>query len=110
MSDFSGISNFMLPSQPLASQIRDPKGSKNKSATLDQACRDFESVFINYMLQQMRRTVPRDGLFNGGQAEQIYTSMLDNETAKSISRQGGLGLADLLREQLSSQEPIKKNE
>ena len=108
MSDFLGVSNLMAPSQPLMSQTRASKGAANQETALDQACRDFESVFINYMLQQMRRTIPQDGLFNGGQAEQIYTSMLDSETARSISNQRGLGLADLLRHQLSAQEPLKK--
>ena len=110
MSDVLGISTLIAPSQPLISQTREPNGAENPETALDQACRDFESVFINYMLQQMRRTIPQDGLFNGGQAEQIYTSMLDNETAKSISNQRGLGLAALLRHQLSAQEPTKKNE
>lgn len=109
MSDLLGIANLMTPSPPLASRTGSPQGVENQDAALDRACRDFESVFINYMLQQMRRTVPKDGLFNGGQAEEIYTSMLDNETAKSISRNSGLGLADMLRQQLSSQAP-EKNE
>jgi len=109
MSELTGIANLMTPSPPLAPRTSSPKMAANRDAALDQACRDFESVFINYTLQQMRRTVPKEGLFNGGQAEEIYTSMLDNETAKSISRHGGLGLADLLRQQLSSPEP-EKNE
>jgi flagellar protein FlgJ len=64
------------------------------------ACEDFESIFVDFMLQQMRRTVPQNDLFGGGRAEQIYTSMMDSELAKSISRQRGLGLADQMYRQL----------
>jgi flagellar protein FlgJ len=67
---------------------------------LKQACEDFESIFVDFMLQQMRQTVPPNDLFGGGHAEQLYTSMMDSELAKSISRQRGLGLADQMYRQL----------
>ena len=69
--------------------------------TLDKACRDFEALFLGYMMKEMRKTVPEDGLFSGGRAEEMYTSMLDNETAKSITKHNGLGLAPMLYRQLT---------
>ncbi len=74
--------------------------SGKESERLKQACEDFESIFVDFMLQQMRRTVPENALFGGGHAEQIYTSMMDSELAKSISHQRGLGLADQMYRQL----------
>jgi len=76
-----------------------PAGGKD-SERLKQACEDFESIFVDFMLQQMRRTVPENALFGGGHAEQIYTSMMDSELSKSISHQRGLGLADQMYRQL----------
>jgi flagellar protein FlgJ len=73
-----------------------------RQETLDKACRDFESLFVNYMLQQMRQTVPQDGLFSGGQAEKLYTSMMDQEVAKEISNQRGIGLAPMMYRQMIS--------
>jgi flagellar protein FlgJ len=67
---------------------------------LKNACRDFESLFVNYMLKQMRQTVPQDGLFGAGHAEKMYTSMMDSEVAKEISRQRGLGLAPMMYHQM----------
>lgn len=72
----------------------------HRAEKLEQACKDFESIFVDFMLQQMRQTVPQNELFGGGQAEQLYTSMLDSELAKSISNQRGLGLASELYRQL----------
>ena len=69
---------------------------------LQKACRDFESLFVNYMLQQMRQTVPQNSMFGGGQPEKIYTSMMDQEVAKEISRQRGMGLAPILYHQMVS--------
>jgi len=68
---------------------------------LEKACRDFESLFVNYMMKQMRETIPKDGLFGNSQAEQIYNSMLDQEVAKTISKQRGMGLAALMYNQMS---------
>ena len=69
MYDVWGIANPGPPSQTLVSGTRNQKSAGTTDAELDRACRDFESVFIHYMLQQMRRTVPRDpddGLDGGG--------------------------------------------
>lgn len=70
------------------------------SERLKQACEDFESIFVDFMLKQMRQTVPQNDLFGGGSAEQLYTSMMDSELAKSISHQRGLGLADQMYRQM----------
>ena len=75
--------------------------STNKDR-LQAACSEFESLFVSYMMQQMRETVPQDGLLQKSQAEKIYTGMLDNEIAKSISTGRGLGLAKAMYEQLSA--------
>lgn len=73
-----------------------------KSEKMQKACQDFESLFLHYMMKEMRQTVPQDALFGGGQAESLYTSMLDAEVAKKISSQRGMGLAPILFQQLIS--------
>jgi flagellar protein FlgJ len=99
----------MPVSQP-TSKAGDRQGAEPQKP-LKSACRDFESLFVNYLLKQMRRTVPQDGLFGAGQAEQMYTSMMDSEVAKEISRQRGLGLAPVLYHQMMDamkETPTKK--
>jgi peptidoglycan hydrolase FlgJ len=77
-------------------------GAKPSKKELLKACRDFESLFVNYLMQQMRATVPENALFGDDQAEKIYTGMLDNEISKTISQQRGIGLASLLYAQMSA--------
>jgi Rod binding domain-containing protein len=67
---------------------------------LEKASQDFESLFVNYMLQQMRNTIPEQSLFGGGQAEKIYTSLLDTELSKTISQEHSIGLANLIYTQM----------
>ena len=59
------------------------------------------------MLKSMRETVGKDMLSGKGQTEDIYRSMLDQEYAKSIAEQGGLGLAKTIEKQLLDATPHK---
>jgi peptidoglycan hydrolase FlgJ len=92
---------FSLPENSTLRSIQ-KSSEKQKPEALRKVCQDFESIFISQMMQQMRQTVPKDGLFSGGQAEEIYTSMMDSEMAKTISQERGMGLADVLYRQLSA--------
>lgn len=67
---------------------------------LKEACQEFESVFLNMMLSTMRKTIPDGGLTEKSQATETFESMLDQEYSKSLSKSGGIGLADVLAKQL----------
>ena len=66
-----------------------------------QACQEFESVFISYMMTSMRKTVQRSEFMNGGFQEDVYLSMMDEEIARAVARGPGIGLADALYRQIS---------
>jgi Rod binding domain-containing protein len=59
-------------------------------------------------MKEMRNTIPENELFGGGPAEKIYTTMLDGEVAKHVSKQRGIGLADMLYSQMARNSFIKK--
>ena len=103
MADTFQVTDLMSRYQQQIDRTRN--APVNKAAVtdddLDKTCRDFEALFVGYMMKEMRKTIPDDGLFSGGRAEQMYTSMLDDETAKSISKHNGMGLAPMLYRQLT---------
>ncbi|HWQ30832.1 MAG TPA: rod-binding protein [Negativicutes bacterium] len=68
---------------------------------LKETCMDLEAVFINMMFSQMRSTVQKDELFGGGYAEDMYQDMLYEKYADEASKSGGIGIADMLYQQLS---------
>jgi flagellar protein FlgJ len=74
---------------------------------MKKACKDFESLFVSHLLKEMRNTVPQNDLFGGGPAEKIYTAMLDGEVAKHVSHQRGIGLAEMLYDQVVKNGPKK---
>lgn len=77
------------------------RSSVNSDLKLEEACSELESLFIYYLLKEMRATVPKSGFISGGRAEDLYTSMLDSQLANDLSKKGGIGLSSLLRDQLS---------
>ncbi len=72
-------------------------------AELKKACADFESVFVQKMLEGMRKTIPKSGLLDGGMQEEIYTSMFDEELSKLVANGKGMGLGDMLYQQMQKQ-------
>lgn len=77
----------------------DPK----KDRELRDACEGFEAMFLTLMYKEMRKTVPENKLFGQSHGEKIWHSMLDEAMMDDAAKSGGVGLADMLYEQLSPQ-------
>jgi Rod binding domain-containing protein len=65
-----------------------------KRAEVKEVANEFEALFFNLVLKSMRDTVQKGGLIDGGNAESIYKSMLDDEYAKMMAAQRTTGLGD----------------
>ncbi len=77
------------------------------AAKARKAAQDFESVFLSQYLGAMFEGISTDPPFGGGQGEAMFRSMMIDEYAKSISSQGGIGLADsVTKELLTLQEKV----
>ena len=77
----------------------EPRPDQDK-AKLRKACQDFEAVFIGQIWKQMRSSVPSEGMLHSKE-EQSYLSMFDQEMSIKMARSGGIGLSDLLYDNLS---------
>ena len=74
---------------------RAPEGTPDDPA-LKKACNEMEALFIQQLLGEMRKTVEKSGLIDGGRSEEIYTTLMDGELAKEMARSGAMGLASML--------------
>ena len=76
---------------------------------LRRTAEDFTSVALNELLKPIFDTADTsDGPFGGGAAEQAFKPMMVAEIAKNIARNGGLGLAEpVLQQMLRLQEARK---
>jgi len=68
---------------------------------LEKACRDFESIFLGYMLKEMRKSVQTSSLTEDSFGRRMYTSMFDEEVARFAASSGSLGIGDLVFESLT---------
>jgi flagellar protein FlgJ len=93
-----------IDSAQLLDQVMTPRTVKSHKGQnpekLKEAAQQFEAIFIQQMYKEMRKTIPDDGLIQRGNAEDIYAQLQDLEAAKITAQQGGIGLADLMMQQL----------
>jgi Rod binding domain-containing protein len=80
-------------------QIKTPTAGATKAAT-QKVAQQFEGVMISQMLNSMFEGVKTDGMFGGGEGEEMFRSMMIDEYGKQIAKQGGLGLADHVTREL----------
>ncbi|WP_319533463.1 rod-binding protein [uncultured Cohaesibacter sp.] len=65
----------------------------------------FESVFLSQMLSAMFEGVGDEDSFGGSYAEDTYRGLLTESYADTISKSGGIGIADsIMRELIGLQE------
>ncbi|MEP7242557.1 MAG: glucosaminidase domain-containing protein [Gammaproteobacteria bacterium] len=69
-------------------------------AALREAARQFESLFAKMMLKSMREASSGDPVF-GSDQQKFYQGMFDDQLAIDLTKGHGLGLADMLIQQLT---------
>lgn len=72
-----------------------------KLLRLKKLSREFESFFLKEVISAMRSSVPENGLLNGGNAEKIYRSMIDDQWAAQMAERGDTGIARSIYKSLS---------
>jgi flagellar protein FlgJ len=84
-------------------------GAPVNRAAIKKAATDFEAMFMSTMLESMTASMKPNKMFGGGQGEQMYHSMLNQEYGKAIAAHDTLGIADSVeREMLQIQERAGK--
>jgi len=76
---------------------------------LKKATEEFEAVFIQMLLKNMRSTITDGGLIEKSQGRSMFEGMYDEELAKSMALGRQMGIADMLYKQLSQFEEDKKS-
>lgn len=104
--------SFMAPTDATPEQLRrrmeveqvrknlTPGESEEKR--LKEATEGFESMFINQLWKQMRKSIPKEGYLHSKE-EDSYLSMFDQEFSKKMAQAGGIGLGQMLFDELKSQ-------
>lgn len=72
---------------------------ESPDGALKQTAQQFEAYFLQEMMKSMRKTVEKSDLVEQGSVD-FYEEMMDKELAMSMSRRGGIGLAQSLEAQI----------
>lgn len=80
------------------------KAAENK---LREVAELYENQFIRQMIKQMRSTVQESDLLKKNNAEKIFSSQLDEQYADQWTKSGGIGLSDMIYNQLVEQFGVK---
>jgi len=104
--------NSILPQmeQSRLSQLSDlaSPGTSKTNKQLKSLSKQFESIFVHQLLKSMRSTIQKTGLFDS-HATNMYESLQDEEIAKLMTEQKGIGLADVIYRDLARLEAkVKK--
>ena len=81
----------------------------NPNAALEEVAQQFESLFMQMMLKSMRDATVKSDLLSSDQMD-TYQTMADQQTALSLSQQGGIGLARVLVEQMQVRGQVSGDE
>ncbi|MBU3948932.1 MAG: rod-binding protein [Proteobacteria bacterium] len=73
---------------------------KTSQEKLKKTCQDFESIFLTYMLKTMRAGVTESGLTDKSHESNMIYAMYDEKLSEEMAGNGGMGLANMLFEQL----------
>jgi peptidoglycan hydrolase FlgJ len=79
------------------------KSQIKKDSTLEDVAKEFESLFVYQMLKSAKKAKLAESLFSNNGTE-TYESLLDQEYAKTISKNHSFGIADALLRQFGGKE------
>lgn len=96
-----GVSNYesaksTAQTEKFSDMLDDAMTEKDNKKTME-ACKEFESYFVQQMYKSMQSTVDdSNSLIKKSQATNIFTDFLVEENAKNIADGGGIGIAKMM--------------
>lgn len=78
-----------------------------KRGQIKETAQTFEASFLSVMMQSMFAGVKTSEPFGGGQAEEMFKSLLTESMAKEVSKAGGIGLASTVQREMLKLQGLK---
>jgi soluble lytic murein transglycosylase-like protein len=98
----------MNANEYISSPVTVPKRGKrlepSQKLKLEKAVREFESVFVGYVLKGMRNTIEKADNTNDGFGSDLLAGMFDMELAKHVSQSSNIGVARMLYKTMTGEE------
>lgn len=78
----------------------------DNDAAARKTANEFESMFLTQMLEHMSSGIKTDGPFGGGQGEEMFRSLLNQEYAGMLTKRGGIGIAEHVYRQILAMQEV----
>jgi peptidoglycan hydrolase FlgJ len=85
----------ILPDAGMAGRVKDMN-----DAQIDAVAKNFESMFVSQMLEQMAGDSLGSEAFGDSETNDIYKGLVMEEYGKIIARSGGIGIAPYVKSEL----------
>jgi len=94
-NDFQGLASLRAEAQ------------KDQSKAVDRVAEQFEGMFLNMMIKEMRKTVPESEFFDTPSMK-LFQEMQDQQVAMEMAKESPLGFAKFLKSNIQLQSTDKK--
>ncbi len=96
----AAVSGTQAAGAPVKAEAPDP--------SLLKAAQEFESIFVRQMLKSLEKTTAAGGNAKATAGQSTYGSMIVDSLSDSISKGGGIGLADVVARSMMAAHPVSK--
>lgn len=80
-----------------SNSVQGQGGPPGQQDEITKAATQFEALLLHQMLNEMWKTVPKDGLFSeSGREQEMYRDMLNEGIANDIAEKQSIGVRDVL--------------
>ncbi len=94
----------MSTTSPIANPAQPADNSADRSkAKLQAAARDFEALFMSYMLKSMRESASTDETFGESFGGDMFDGLFDMEISRQMSRNSSMGIAEMLYHKMTGE-------
>lgn len=82
--------------------LKDKQGDASDEEMLE-ACKEFEQYFIEQVLKEVKKTIPKDSLLGDNEYMNMFEDQMYQSVAEKITESGELGLAQQLYDSMVAQ-------
>ncbi len=71
---------------------------------LEEACKQFEALFLSSLVQQVTRPAEGKGLLGDGPGSEVLNGLVEQTLSEQIAKSGGVGVAERMIESFQDHE------
>ena len=98
--DMNSPISAIATNQALADSARPRLNARAMPEEIRKSAQEFETFFLSQMVGHMFEGIEVNSTFGGGQGESVYRSLMVQEYGRTLSKAGGVGIADMVGREL----------